>query len=82
MKGRFPIGLLALTVFMAVDVIAKNQLNREFKAAQVKDIVTFLESLYGELAQQDAPELPPSPLRKSPLARFQCLTSFTARMMI
>lgn len=42
----------------AVRVMAKNQLNKDLKDDEVKDIVAFLESLTGEFPLQTAPELP------------------------
>ena len=42
----------------AVRVMAKTQLNRDLKEEEVKDIVSFLESLTGARPDQKAPELP------------------------
>lgn len=44
----------------AVRVMAKTQLNKDLKAADVKNIVAFLKTLTGEFPKQTAPTLPPT----------------------
>lgn len=44
----------------AVRIMAKTQLQRELKPAEVADIVEFLKSLTGRIPPQKAPALPPS----------------------
>jgi cytochrome c peroxidase len=49
------------TLDEAVRVMAKTQLNKELKDAEVKDIVEFLKSLTGKRPQEKAPQLPKGP---------------------
>ena len=49
------------TLDEAVRVMAKTQLNKELAAAQVDDIVAFLNALTGEFPQQMMPRLPGTP---------------------
>lgn len=49
------------TLDEAVRVMAKTQLNRTLKDAEVKDIVAFLEGLTGEFPKMMAPKLPSTP---------------------
>jgi cytochrome c peroxidase len=48
------------TLDEAVRVMAKTQLNRTLTQTEVKDIVSFLNSLTGERPKQTEPKLPPS----------------------
>jgi cytochrome c peroxidase len=45
----------------AVRIMASTQLNQSLSAAQVADIVAFLETLSGPFPTQQMPRLPPTP---------------------
>lgn len=45
----------------AVGIMAKSQLNKDLSAAEIADIVAFLESLTGAFPEQTMPRLPPTP---------------------
>lgn len=50
-----------MTLDEAVRVMGKTQLNKDLSASQVKDLVTFLNSLTGHIPPQRMPTLPPTP---------------------